>query len=138
MKLLINLRFSTFQILTNLSSPDETSRDPSELKAIDFTGAEWPFIIVQAAEALLDQILTVWSLEQDAMRVPRSLTATSVTGPLCPWNLLGLAFGLRPHAKISPSLELEMTCLRDGWKMAFVTLSLWPCSDFKRVGSLGT
>jgi len=53
------LRFSTSQIFTNLSSPDETKREPSELKAILLTGAECPFIIVQAAEALLLQILTV-------------------------------------------------------------------------------
>jgi len=81
---------------------------------------------VQAAEALLLQIRTVWSLEQEAISVPLSLTATSVTGPLWPANLFGLALGLSPHAKIVPSFELEMTCLRLGWKIALVTRSLWP------------
>lgn len=122
----MNFLFSASQIFTNLSSPAETSKVPSALKAILLTGAECPFIIVQAADALLLQILTVLSREQEAIKSPRPFTATSVTGPLCPWNLLGLAFGRRPHARINPSFELEITCLRLGWKIAFVTRSLCP------------
>jgi hypothetical protein len=91
--------------------------DPSWLNSIDLAGAECPLRIVHWALALLFQILTVLSRETEAIKVPRGLTATSVTGPLWPMNLLGLAFGRRPHAKISPSLDEEMTCLRLGWKM---------------------
>lgn len=91
---------------------------------------------MQAAEALLLHILTVLSLEHEAIRSPRPFTATSVTGPLCPANLFGRAFGLRPQARINPSSELEITCLRLGWKIALVTRSLWPCSALSKVGSL--
>ena len=61
--------------------------------------------------------------------------ATPLTGPLCPWNLLGLAFGLRPHAKMTPSVDEEMTCLSEGWNWSWVMRSLCPWSDLRRVGS---
>lgn len=78
----MNFRLSASHTFTNLSSPAETRRVPSVLKATLFTGAEWPFIIVHAAEALLLQILTVLSREHEAIKSPRPLTVTSVTGPL--------------------------------------------------------
>ena len=45
-------------------------------------------------------------------------------------NLLGRALAERPQARIRPSLELDITCLRLGWKQAEVTFSLWPCRAF--------
>lgn len=96
------------------------------MNSIDFTGAECPFIIVHYALALLFQILTVLSLDTEAINVPRGFTATSVTGPVWPINLLGLALGRNPHAKIKPSLDPEMTCFKLGWKIHLVTLSLCP------------
>ena len=88
------------------------------------------------ALALLFQTLTVESRATEAIRDPCGLTATSQTGPVCPMNLLGLALGLRPQAKIRPSLEQEMTCFKDGWKIALETFSLWPWRTFKTEGSL--
>lgn len=76
------------------------------------------------ALALLFQILTVVSRETDAIKVPSGLTATSVTAPVWPANLFGRAFGRSPHAKMSPSCELEITYFRDGRNMHLVTLSL--------------
>ena len=55
---------------------------PSELKATDFTGAECPFKEVEVALALLSQMRIVVSREADAIRVPRSLQSTEVTGPV--------------------------------------------------------
>ena len=126
-----NLRLCTSQILTSLSSEAETSKLPSWLKSIDLTGAAWPLITEQCALALLFQTLTVVSRETDAIRVPCGLTATSQTGPVWPINLFGRALAERPHARIRPSLELEMTCFRLGWKQADVTFSLCPCSAFR-------
>lgn len=42
-KVCVNLRFSTSHILTILSSPADTSKEPSELNAIDFTGGRVSF-----------------------------------------------------------------------------------------------
>ena len=131
----MNLRFSTSQILTSLSSEEETSIDPSWLNSIDLTGAECPFRTVHYALALLFQILTVLSLDTEAINVPRGFTATSVTGPVWPMNLFGLALGRNPQAKISPSLDAEITCFKLGMKMHLVTLSLCPYKALSKVGS---
>lgn len=107
----------------SLSSPAETRRLPSELNATDLQGAEWPFKVLAFALALFVQMRTVESRPQEAIVVPLPFTATSVTGPSCPSNLLGRALGLSPQAKMMPSKELEITCFKLGWKIAFEILA---------------
>ena len=82
---------------TSLSSEAETRREPSVLKSTLLTGAAWPFMMVAWALALLFHTLTDASLDPEAIKLPCGLTLTSQTGPVCPTNLLGRAFGRNPH-----------------------------------------
>lgn len=92
----------------------------------------------EAAVALLSQIRMVISLEQLAISVPRSLMEQSVTGPVCPINLLGRAFGRRDHVRTVPSWEDDTNCFKFGWKMAFVILSVCPGMALSMNGSAGS
>jgi hypothetical protein len=131
---IVNFFFLTSHNFTVLSSDPEHSYVPSLLNWILFTGAEWPFIMVHYALAAFFQTRTVQSREAEANLSPSGLISTSQMASVWPMNLFGRALGLKLHAIISPSLELEMTCLRVGpfslLNNALVTVSLCSWSTF--------